>query len=180
MLNQVQYDGKLISGAANHSDVGNGLLCSFGGKDVFESCGGFGEGDTQRLSDKFGRERVLVAVAPVLIHQFRHQNSLIIYGVALGLFGDVFTPLGDGQERYKLPGAFEKSFYCHKIINLNVGKYASGSRFERFRVKPGMTGGHFIAALMLSTMYFTSSSLTYGPAGRHIPTLKSNSLTPLT
>ena len=26
-------------------------------------------------------------------------------------------------------------------------------------------------SLMVSTMYFTSSSLTYGPAGKHIPTL---------
>lgn len=28
-------------------------------------------------------------------------------------------------------------------------------------------------------MYFTSSSVTYGPAGRHMPTLKISSLTPL-
>ena len=35
-------------------------------------------------------------------------------------------------------------------------------------------------SLMVSTMYFTSSSLTYGPAGRHIPTLKIASETPLT
>ena len=39
---------------------------------------------------------------------------------------------------------------------------------------------HSILALMVSTIYFTSSSLTYGPAGRHIPTLKMASLTPLT
>ena len=35
-------------------------------------------------------------------------------------------------------------------------------------------------ALIVSTMYFTSSSVTYGPAGRHIPTLKSASDTPFT
>ena len=35
-------------------------------------------------------------------------------------------------------------------------------------------------ALMFSTMYRTSSSLTYGPAGRHMPTLKSFSDTPFT
>ena len=35
-------------------------------------------------------------------------------------------------------------------------------------------------SLMLSTMYFTSSSVTYGPAGRHIPTLKMASETPFT
>ena len=74
----------------------------------------------------------------VLIQQFRGQNPLIIYGIALGLLGDVLTPLGDGKERYKLPNAFEKSFYCQKLINLNVGKYASSSRLERFRVKPAM------------------------------------------
>ena len=37
-----------------------------------------------------------------------------------------------------------------------------------------------IASLMQSTMYLTSSSVTYGPAGRHMPTLKMASLTPLT
>ena len=37
-----------------------------------------------------------------------------------------------------------------------------------------------IFALMVSTMYLTSSSVTYGPAGRHIPTLKIASDTPLT
>ena len=35
-------------------------------------------------------------------------------------------------------------------------------------------------SLMASTMYLTSSSLTYGPAGRHIPTLNNASDTPLT
>ena len=35
-----------------------------------------------------------------------------------------------------------------------------------------------IASLIHSTIYFTSSSVTYGPAGRHIPTLNSASLTP--
>ena len=35
-------------------------------------------------------------------------------------------------------------------------------------------------SLIVSTMYFTSSSLTYGPAGRHIPTLNKASDTPLT
>ena len=34
-------------------------------------------------------------------------------------------------------------------------------------------------SLMVSTMYLTSSSLTYGPAGKHIPTLKRASDTPL-
>ena len=37
-----------------------------------------------------------------------------------------------------------------------------------------------IASLMQSTMYITSLSVTYGPAGRHMPTLKMASLTPLT
>ena len=37
-----------------------------------------------------------------------------------------------------------------------------------------------IFSLMVSTMYLTSSSLTYGPAGRHIPTLNKASDTPLT
>ena len=36
-----------------------------------------------------------------------------------------------------------------------------------------------IASFIESTIYFTSSSVTYGPAGRHIPTLKISSLTPL-
>ena len=35
-------------------------------------------------------------------------------------------------------------------------------------------------SLMVSTMYFTSSSLTYGPAVRHIPTLNKASDTPFT
>ena len=35
-----------------------------------------------------------------------------------------------------------------------------------------------IASLMLSTIYFTSSSVTYGPAGRQKPTLNSASSTP--
>ena len=39
---------------------------------------------------------------------------------------------------------------------------------------------HSMLALMVSTIYLTSSSLTYGPAGKHIPTLKMASLTPLT
>ena len=37
-----------------------------------------------------------------------------------------------------------------------------------------------IFALIVSTMYLTSSSLTYGPAGRHIPILNKASETPLT
>ena len=37
-----------------------------------------------------------------------------------------------------------------------------------------------IFSLIVSTMYFTSSSLTYGPVGRHIPTLNKASDTPLT
>ena len=43
-------------------------------------------------------------------------------------------------------------------------------------------GPHYasIASFMQSTMYLTSSSVTYGPAGRHIPTLKTASLTPFT
>ena len=36
-----------------------------------------------------------------------------------------------------------------------------------------------IASLMLSTIYLTSSSVTYGPAGRQKPTLKSSSSMPL-
>ena len=35
------------------------------------------------------------------------------------------------------------------------------------------------ASLMHSTIYRTSSSVTYGPAGRHIPILKISSSTPL-
>ena len=35
-----------------------------------------------------------------------------------------------------------------------------------------------MASLMLSTIYFTSSSVTYGPAGRQKPTLNSASSTP--
>ena len=35
-------------------------------------------------------------------------------------------------------------------------------------------------SFIVSTMYFISSSLTYGPAGRHIPTLNKASDTPLT
>ena len=35
-----------------------------------------------------------------------------------------------------------------------------------------------IASLMLSTIYFTSSSVTHGPAGKQKPTLKSSSSTP--
>ena len=34
-------------------------------------------------------------------------------------------------------------------------------------------------SLMVSTIYFTSSSETYGPAGKHIPTLNIDSETPL-
>ena len=36
-----------------------------------------------------------------------------------------------------------------------------------------------IPSLMHSTIYLTSSSVTYGPAGRHIPILKTSSSTPL-
>ena len=36
-----------------------------------------------------------------------------------------------------------------------------------------------IASFMLSTIYFTSSSVTYGPAGKQKPTLKSFSSIPL-
>ena len=36
-----------------------------------------------------------------------------------------------------------------------------------------------MACLMVSTMYATSSSLTIGPEGRHMPILNSDSLTPL-
>jgi len=39
---------------------------------------------------------------------------------------------------------------------------------------------YIIFSLIVSTIYFTSSSLTYGPAGRHIPTLKRPSDTPFT
>ena len=35
-------------------------------------------------------------------------------------------------------------------------------------------------ALMVSTIYLTSSSVTYGPAGKHMPILKIASDTPLT
>ncbi len=44
----------------------------------------------------------------------------------------------------------------------------------------GTCASYSIALLIVSTMYFTSSSLTYGPAGKHIPTLKMASLTPFT
>ena len=37
---------------------------------------------------------------------------------------------------------------------------------------------HPIASLMHSTIYFTSSSVTYGPAGRQKPTLNKSSSTP--
>ena len=37
-----------------------------------------------------------------------------------------------------------------------------------------------IFSTIVSTIYLTSSSLTYGPAGKHMPTLKMASLTPLT
>ena len=36
-----------------------------------------------------------------------------------------------------------------------------------------------IASFIFSTIYFTSSSVTNGPLGKHIPTLKRLSLTPL-
>lgn len=37
---------------------------------------------------------------------------------------------------------------------------------------------YLIALLMVSTIYLTSSSVTYGPEGRHMPTLKMASDTP--
>lgn len=39
---------------------------------------------------------------------------------------------------------------------------------------------YMMASLIFSTMYLTSSSLTYGPLGRHMPTLNKDSETPLT
>lgn len=55
---------------------------------------------------------------------------------------------------------------------------------EEVRAKPP-DGTHEIPhqmmfSLMVSTMYLTSSSVTYGPAGRHMPTLKIPSDTPFT
>ena len=37
-----------------------------------------------------------------------------------------------------------------------------------------------IFPLIISTIYLTSSSLTYGPAGKHIPNINIPSLTPFT
>ena len=90
--------GRRISGVGMVCGVGKGLLCGFGGKYVFESGSGFGEGYTQGLSNELGREGFLITIELVLLQQFCDQNPLIIYGIALSLFCDVLAPLRDCQE----------------------------------------------------------------------------------
>ena len=60
-----------------------------------------------------------------------------------------------------------------------TAKGRSRSAAKCGRSQPSTTN-YSIALLIVSTIYRTSSSLTYGPAGRHMPTLKSASLTPFT
>lgn len=90
--------GRRISGVGMACGAGMGLLCGFGGKYVFESGSGFGEGHTQGLSNELGREGLLIAIKLVLLQQFCDQNPLIIYGIALSLLCDVLAPLRDCQE----------------------------------------------------------------------------------
>ena len=90
--------GRRISGVGMVCGAGMGLLCGFGGENVFEGGGGFGEGYTQGLSNELGREGFLIAIKLVLLQQFCDQNPLIIYGIALGLLCDVLAPLRDCQK----------------------------------------------------------------------------------
>ena len=49
-------------------------------------------------SNELVREGFLITIELALPHQVCDQNPLIIYGIALSLFCDVFAPLRDSQE----------------------------------------------------------------------------------
>ena len=72
---------------------------------------------------------------------------------------------------------------CKVIGNLYLRMVKVEPPFPKDLLLPmqGMLADYLtIAFFIVSTIYLTSSSVTYGPAGRHMPTLKIASVTPST
>lgn len=57
----------------------------------------------------------------------RHIH-FILPGITLRLLGDVLALLRHKEKRHELPDAFEKTFYCHKSMNLKCCTDANHSR----------------------------------------------------
>ena len=109
-------------------------------------------------------------------------------------YGDAGGPVadqGDGnvdtlQEADGVNAAQYEATFVQSLGALGGGADADSrervvnQRYKRILFQAINASYSAIAPFIVSTIYLTSSSPTYGPAGRHMPTLKMASLMPLT
>ena len=107
--------------------------------------------------------------------KLKEINVSLLYSEVAFLASQPFPQKNKRAERTIVLPTRLTFYYEVCYLNLELGN----SFLSTFNSERRRTSHYTIASFMHSTIYRTSSSVTYGPAGRQKPTLKISSDTPL-